>query len=82
MYYRLDGSVEKQLVEHENISRLKIGDKNVALIGTAHVSQESADLVKEVIDKEKRIQFVLLGDFVRTASNLSKNAIHGANGPC
>ena len=44
---------EKQLVEHENISRLKIGDKNVALIGTAHVSQESADLVKEVIDKEK-----------------------------
>ena len=44
---------EKQLVEHENIHRMKIGDKNVALIGTAHVSQESADLVKEVIDKEK-----------------------------
>ena len=43
----------KQLVEHENIHRLKIGDKNVALIGTAHVSQESADLVKEVIDTEK-----------------------------
>ena len=43
----------KELVEHENIHRLKIGDKNVALIGTAHVSQESADLVKEVIDKEK-----------------------------
>ena len=43
----------KQQVEHENIHRLKIGDKNVALIGTAHVSQESADLVKEVIDKEK-----------------------------
>ena len=44
---------EKQLVEHENITRLKVGDKNVALIGTAHVSQESADLVKEVIDTEK-----------------------------
>ena len=43
----------KQQVEHENIHRLKIGDKNVALIGTAHVSQESADLVKEIIDKEK-----------------------------
>ena len=43
----------KEQVEHENIHRLKIGDKSVALIGTAHVSQESADLVKEVIDKEK-----------------------------
>ena len=44
---------EKEVVVHENIHRLKVGDKNVALIGTAHVSQESADLVKEVIDKEK-----------------------------
>ncbi|MCM8531149.1 MAG: TraB/GumN family protein [Lentisphaeraceae bacterium] len=44
---------EKVLVVHENIHRLKVGDKNVALIGTAHVSQESADLVKEIIDKEK-----------------------------
>lgn len=44
---------EKTLIKHENIHRLKIGDKNVALIGTAHVSQESADLVKEVIDTEK-----------------------------
>ncbi len=44
---------DKKIVEHENISRLKIGDKNVALIGTAHVSQESADLVKDVIDTEK-----------------------------
>lgn len=43
----------KQLVEHENIHRLKIGEKNIALIGTAHVSQESADLVKKVIDTEK-----------------------------
>lgn len=44
---------EKEIVVHQNIHRLKVGGKNVALIGTAHVSQESADLVKEVIDKEK-----------------------------
>lgn len=44
---------EKKLIEHENITRLKVGDKNIALIGTAHVSQESADLVKEIIDTEK-----------------------------
>ena len=44
---------ENKLIEHENITRLKVGGKNVALIGTAHVSQESADLVKEVIDTEK-----------------------------
>ncbi|NQZ58966.1 MAG: TraB/GumN family protein, partial [Lentisphaeraceae bacterium] len=44
---------DKKIVVHENIHRLKIGDKNIALIGTAHVSQESADLVKEVIETER-----------------------------
>jgi len=45
--------IENKIVEHENIYRLKMGDKNIALIGTAHVSQESADLVQKVIETEK-----------------------------
>lgn len=40
-------------MSEENITRLTIVDKEIILIGTAHVSKASADLVKEVIDKEK-----------------------------
>lgn len=32
---------------------LAIGDREVILIGTAHISRESADLVREVIEKER-----------------------------
>ncbi|MGH0030074.1 MAG: TraB/GumN family protein [Myxococcota bacterium] len=32
---------------------LEIGGREILLIGTAHVSQESADLVREVIEKER-----------------------------
>lgn len=35
-----------------NISRLKIGEKEIILVATAHVSQESAELVKQVIEEE------------------------------
>jgi pheromone shutdown-related protein TraB len=35
------------------IHRLSFDDKEVVLIGTAHVSQQSVDLVKEVIEAEK-----------------------------
>ena len=35
------------------IHRLSFDDKEVVLIGTAHVSQQSVDLVKEVIETEK-----------------------------
>ncbi len=37
----------------DNITRLTCNDKEIILIATAHVSQESADLVKKVIDEEK-----------------------------
>lgn len=40
-------------VENENITRLFIDDKEYILIGTAHVSKQSAELVKEVIEAEK-----------------------------
>jgi len=39
--------------ENTNISRLNINDKEIILIGTAHVSKESADLVVETIESEK-----------------------------
>jgi pheromone shutdown-related protein TraB len=39
--------------ENKNIHRLHLGDKEITLIGTAHVSRESADLVERVIDEER-----------------------------
>lgn len=41
------------LLEHENIVRLPYGEKHVTLIGTAHISRESAELVHRVITHEK-----------------------------
>jgi pheromone shutdown-related protein TraB len=41
------------LIENEAITRLRDGEKEVLLIGTAHVSRESADLVTAVIREEK-----------------------------
>ena len=37
----------------DNVVRLVYQDKEIILIGTAHVSRESAELVKRVIDEEK-----------------------------
>lgn len=41
------------LVEHENITRIMLDEKEYILIGTAHVSKQSAEQVKEVIEAEK-----------------------------
>lgn len=40
-------------MSEDNITRLYVNDKEVILIGTAHVSKQSAEQVKEVIDREK-----------------------------
>jgi pheromone shutdown-related protein TraB len=40
-------------LENENITRLHIENKEYILIGTAHVSKHSAELVKEVIELEQ-----------------------------
>lgn len=37
----------------ENITRIQLHDKELVLIGTAHVSKQSAEQVKEVIEAEK-----------------------------
>lgn len=41
------------MTEEKNVHRLKYGEKDITLIGTAHVSRKSADLVKEIIEEEK-----------------------------
>ncbi len=40
-------------IENENITRLTLAGKEIILIGTAHVSKQSAELVKEVIEAER-----------------------------
>ncbi|NMD70387.1 TraB/GumN family protein [Bacillus sp. DNRA2] len=40
-------------VENENITRIELDGKEFILIGTAHVSKNSAELVKEVIEAEQ-----------------------------
>lgn len=45
--------IENPFLNHENITRLQLGEKEIILIGTAHVSKQSAQLVKEVIEWEK-----------------------------
>lgn len=40
-------------IENENITRLTLDGKEIILIGTAHVSKQSAELVKEVIEAER-----------------------------
>jgi pheromone shutdown-related protein TraB len=46
-------SNENARIEHENVHHLKLGEKSVTIIGTAHVSRQSAELVKEVIEAQK-----------------------------
>lgn len=40
-------------MEHENVHRLSLEGRQIVLIGTAHISRESVDLVERVIDEEK-----------------------------
>lgn len=42
-----------QITDKKNIDRFYIGDKEIILVGTAHVSKESSRLVSEVIESEK-----------------------------
>jgi len=41
------------MTNNDNIHRLTFDDREITLIGTAHVSRESADLVTRVIEEEK-----------------------------
>ena len=41
------------MIHNDNTHQLNFANKEITLIGTAHVSIKSADLVQEVIEKEK-----------------------------
>lgn len=41
------------MIEDEHITRVQYQDKEIILIATAHVSKQSAELVKAVIEQEK-----------------------------
>ena len=41
------------MTNNEDVTHLTFADKEILLIGTAHVSKASADLVSQVIDREK-----------------------------
>lgn len=41
------------MMDDNNRHRLIVGDKEITLVGTAHVSEESADLVAKVIQEER-----------------------------
>lgn len=40
-------------MDEQNVTRITLGDKEIILIGTAHVSRTSAELVKQVIETEQ-----------------------------
>ncbi len=53
MKYQLTEAKEEACMEEENITRLHLSGKEIILIGTAHVSKQSAEQVKEVIEAEQ-----------------------------
>ncbi len=56
---REDGAVERGAPEasdpttSSDVRRIDVGGREVILVGTAHISRESADLVREVIEHER-----------------------------
>lgn len=42
-----------ETIDNNNVDRLFVEDREIILLGTAHVSRESAELVKQVITEEK-----------------------------
>ncbi len=48
-----ESQLNEQPMNDDNITRIQLGDKELILIGTAHVSRLSAEQVKEVIEREQ-----------------------------
>lgn len=62
------------MTEENNITRIHIGEKEIILIGTAHVSKQSAEQVKEVIEAERPDSVCIELDEQRYQSIQSGNA--------
>lgn len=61
-------------MSEENITRIYLGEKELILIGTAHVSKQSAEQVKEVIEREQPDSVCVELDEQRYKSITSKDA--------
>lgn len=59
--------------EFENITRIHIGEKEIILVGTAHVSKRSAEQVKQVIEAEMPDSVCIELDEQRYQSILDKD---------
>ncbi|HLU21613.1 MAG TPA: TraB/GumN family protein [Bacillaceae bacterium] len=57
----------------ENITRIRLEDKEIILIGTAHVSRHSAEQVKEVIEREQPDSVCIELDEQRYQSIMDEN---------
>ncbi len=60
-------------MSEENITRIQLDDKELILIGTAHVSRQSAEQVKEVIERERPDSVCVELDSQRYQSIISGN---------
>lgn len=67
-------SIEEESIKNEeNITRINLEGKEIILIGTAHVSKESAKQVKEVIEEEQPDSVCIELDRQRYQSVTDKN---------
>src|SRR5690606_25828124 len=66
-------SEEGTYMSEENITRLELNGKEFILIGTAHVSKQSAEQVKEVIEAERPDSVCVELDQQRFESIQNKN---------
>jgi len=46
-------SIQADVRESGDVHRVKVGARTIFLVGTAHVSQRSVDLVREIIERER-----------------------------
>jgi len=60
-------------MQEENITRINLDGKELILIGTAHVSRQSAEQVKEVIEREKPDSVCIELDAQRYQSVMDSN---------
>ena len=65
--------MKEYLIVNENITRIHLDDKEYILIGTAHVSKQSAEQVKEVIEEEQPDSVCVELDEQRYQSITNKN---------
>jgi len=49
----MENNIAEKMQYSEDVKIIKLGDREFYIIGTAHISKKSADLVREVIEKEK-----------------------------